>query len=512
MGKKEKQPKEKKEKVVIDGKPVKFSEKFSLNFRRKWLVNRTKLFLVIIILFSAYIALNLWATNTSLPKIDITENKIYSLSDTSKKVLANINQEVKIYVYGFSEKSTLFDLLKKYNKANNKIVYETLTEENNLEMVQKYGLQNGYGVLILKSGEAEKVIDSSELTTYDYTTYQNVDITEQTLTNSILSLTEENKPKIYFVQGHEEFGENALATLINSLKSEAFQIETINLATAGAVPDDCDILAIMSPNKDFFEVEVAPIKDYINKGGEIYFSMDSVSESLSLPNIQSILNEYGVSVQNGYIVEGDSTKAFSKNPCIFVPEVSSTNRITRDIYTDSIMWLAYSARLKFQSDEELQKLNVSKEILLNSSEKSAFITDLSSDLNTAIQNAEIGKCDIGAILTKTLPNSTEGDNTDSQTSKLAILATGSFISDYKISALNSDTPLSRLDSNKDFVINTMSFIGDKDNFITIRKDYAGTTYQATVIQLLIVIAIVILVPLFIIIFGIMVWAYRQRRK
>ena len=38
MGKKEKQPKEKKGKVVIDGKPVKFSEKFSLNFRRKWLV------------------------------------------------------------------------------------------------------------------------------------------------------------------------------------------------------------------------------------------------------------------------------------------------------------------------------------------------------------------------------------------------------------------------------------------------------------------------------------------
>lgn len=512
MVKKEKKPKGKKEKLVVDGKPVKFTEKFSLNFRRKWLVNSTKLFLIVIILFSAYIALNLWATNADLPKIDITENKIYSLSNTSKDAIAKINQEVKIYAYGFDEKSNLIDLLKQYNKVNNKITFEILTEESNLEMVQKYNLRDGYYVLILKSGDSEKVIDSSSFTTYDNTTYQTVDVTEQTLTNSILALNEENKPKIYFLQGHEEYGDQALGTLKAYLTNEAFEIENIDLATTGNIPDDCDILAIMSPNKDLFDVEVTPIKDYINKGGEIYFSMDVVSQELSLPNLQSILNEYGVSVENGYIIENATGKGLSNYPYIFIPEVSSTHKITRDIYTDSKMWLAYSARLKFQSDEELKNLNVSKEILLNSSENSAFIKDLSSDINTAVKNAEIGKCDISAIVTKTLTNQEDTENTDALTSNLIISSTGSFISDYVVSVLNANSPLSYLESNKDFVINSMSFLGDKGNSITIRKDYANTTYQPTQIQTLVVLAIVILVPIFIIIFGIMVWAYRQRRK
>ena len=56
-------------------------------------------------------------------------------------------------------------------------------------MVKKYELSEGYFVLIIKSGESEKVIDAStEFSTYDRTTYQTVDTTEQVITNSILGL------------------------------------------------------------------------------------------------------------------------------------------------------------------------------------------------------------------------------------------------------------------------------------------------------------------------------------
>ena len=34
---------------------------------------------------------------------------------------------------------------------------------------------------------------------------QEVDLTEQTLTNSLLAITTDNKPKVYFTTGHEEF-------------------------------------------------------------------------------------------------------------------------------------------------------------------------------------------------------------------------------------------------------------------------------------------------------------------
>ena len=488
-----------------DENKVKLREKLALTFKRKWLVNGTKTFLIIAIIIAAYFALNLWIRQLDLPEIDVTENQIYTLSDASKEAIAKVDQDVTIYCYGFLEDSTFVDLLKQYNKVNDKIKYEMLTEESNYEMIQEHDLQEGYTVLILKSGEAEKVVDAStDFTTYDFTTGQSVDTTEQTMTNSILSLTEENKPKIYFVQGHNEYKLEETSVLTTYLKNEAFEYDSLNIATAGAIPEDCDILAILSPDKDILDTEAQAIKDYINKGGSIYFSMDVVSEAVSLPNLQSVLDEYGVSVKNGYILEYDEGKANESAPYVFIPEVSSTHEITRDIYSDSNLWLVYSAKLEFKDEETLKNLNVTKETLVSSSDEAAFITDISSDMKTAAQTAELGKAEIGSILTKTI-----GEGEDAKESKLIIMASGSFISDVMT---NGGYPLSYLGSNKDFVINSMAYLGDKGNNLTIRKDMANSTYLPTETQNRVVLTIIFVIPVLIIILGVAIWTYRIKRK
>ena len=90
--KKEKKIKNKEENTNNTKNKVKFSEKISLALKRKWLVNGTKTFLIVAILVVAYIALNLTIEQLDLPEIDVTENKIYTLSDSSKKAIENINQ------------------------------------------------------------------------------------------------------------------------------------------------------------------------------------------------------------------------------------------------------------------------------------------------------------------------------------------------------------------------------------------------------------------------------------
>lgn len=488
---------------------VKFSEKISLKLRKKWLVDRTKTILIVAILIAAYFALNLGIAQADLPKIDVTENKIYTLSDASKDAIKNINQEIKIYVYGFEEDTSLIDLLKQYNKTNNKITYEIFDEESNYSMVQEYELSEGYYRLILKSEDSEKQVDpSSEFVTYDYTTYEQIDVTEQVITNSILGLTQENKPKIYFLQGHEEFSSDELAVLNSFLQNEAYEVSTLNLVTNGTVPEDCNVLAILSPNKDFVESEVTAIKDYINKGGEIYFSMDTLNEGVTLPNVQSILDEYGVSVENGYIVENTSGQGVSQYPYIFMPQASSSHKITADIYTDSYMTLMYSSRLKFKTDEELSNMNIEKEILLTSTDKASFVTDLSSDINVAISKAEKGTSDIAAVVTKTISQENEEET---KTSKLVIVATGNFITDY-LSPLSSDYPLSYMGSNKDFVINSMAYLAERENTLTIRKDMSSSTYTATESQNRVVVAIIFIVPVVIILIGIIIGHYRKKRK
>lgn len=512
MRKEKKEIENNEENEVIKNK-IKFSEKMALKFKKLFIIDGLRTFLIVAILLVSYVAINLFAKDYDLPKIDVTENKIYTLTDASKKALENINQEVKIYSYGFEENGSFIDLLKQYNKANEKITYEVLTEESNLEMVNKYDLSEGYFVLIIQSGDSEKVINAStEFTSYDYTTYQTIDTTEQVITNSILGLCQENKPKVYLTQGHQEYDSTSIARLIAQLQNEAFEVEFINLATTGAVPDDCDVLAIISPAQDFMDIEVTAVTDYINKGGKIFYSMDVVSETISLTNLQKILDLYGVSVENGYVFECAANQYLSNYNYIYMPQVSSSSDITKDIYTDSYLWLVFTGRLNFKSDEELTTLNVEKETLLSSSEDSLFVTDLSSDISSAVENATAGglvkASEIASSVTKTISKE-DGSQVES---KLIIVASGSFISDYVVSELNQTYPLSFLGSNMDFVMNSISDLAGKDNILTIRKEYNSSTYTPTNLQHIVVIAIIILVPLFIIIAGLLVGAWRKRRK
>ena len=383
-------------------------------------------------------------------------------------------------------------------------------------MIQEYDLQEGYYVIIFKSGDSEKVIDAAyDLSSYNYVTGQTVDITEQTITNSILALTEENKPKIYFVEGHNEYTMSNMMNFTTLLKNEAFEMDTLNIATKGVIPEDCNILAIMSPASDFLETEVQAIKDYINKGGNIYFAMDVISQDLSLPNLQSVLDEYGVSVKNGCIFEYAEDQAVANSPYVFMPEVSSSHEITSDIYTDSKqrVWLAFSAKLEFKDENTLKNLGVEKETLISSSEQSAFITDLSNMSSSSIaETAEIGSAEIGSALTKTITKTNEDGTTSNVTSKLIVLASASFMSDQKISALSTSYPLSYLGCNSDFAINSMSYLGEKDNSLTIRKDMSTATYAPTSLENRVVVTIIFIVPILIIFTGVVVWNYRRKRK
>ena len=491
-------------------KKLKFGEKLSLTFRKKWVVNGVRTFIIAVALIAIYVFIQLILGIVELPEIDLTDNKIYTLSDASKNVIAGIDQEIKIYVYGFEENSSITKLIKQYCKANDKITYEMLTPETNYALMQEYNLNDGYQLLVLQSGDKKRLVDSADFYTFDYTTYQELDVTEQTITNSLLSMTDENQSKVYFVTGHQEFSiADAAASFAAYLNNEAIKVESLQLSTTSAIPDDCDTLIIMGPGKDYLDVEVQQVIDYVNRGGDLFIAMDAVNMDVQFTNFQKILDLYGVSVQNGYIIE-NSNNALSQYPYIFTPMVSSTNPITKDIYTDSMIWLAYAEKISFKSDEELTNLNVVKDVLLTSSDNATFITNINAATEEALANAESGKFDIGALMTKTVNADAEDEN--AKESKLVIVGSGAFLTDYTISQLSDKSGLFSLASNKDFGINSISTLVGKTNFITVRKDMGNATYTPTETQNKIVLSIIIAMPIVIILIGIVVWIIRRKRK
>ena len=498
---------------------VKFLEKLSIKFRKRIITSKLLTLIIVFALICVFVGLNYWVKKIDLPEIDVTSNKIYTLSDASKDAIKSLNQDIKIYVYGIEEDNEVVGLIKQYCEANDKISYEMLSNETNMAKVQELELQEGYSIVIIESGDSRKIIDAkNEFTTYDYVTYKQVDTTEQVMTNSILALTTDKKPKVYFVQGHGEFtlkddGSRAeLGVLTTYLNNEAYEVNSLDLITTGVVPEDCDVLAILSPTKDFLENETTAVIDYINKGGNVFVTRDDIAKrATDLVNFQKILDLYGVSVEKGYVVENDVNNANPNYPFIFKPVISQTNKITSTIYTDSSMLIAYVEKLNFLPEEQLQALNVTYEELMSTSDSALYITDLNSSYQTAVSSAQTGKVLVSAEVTKTIFGA---DAENSVQSKLIISATGSFMTDTVIPQLDSQMPLSYIGSNKDFGINAIAELSDKENTLSIRKEMSGTSYlyTATKKQNAIVLAIIFVIPVLILFLGIVIWRLRRRRK
>lgn len=477
--------------------------------KKNWITSTGKTYLIVIILIILFIVINLFVRNIDLAQIDVTENKLYSITDSTKQAIKDINQQVIIYAFGYEESSPLIDLLKQYKRENNNINYEILSKATNPEKVAEYELEDGYSIVVVECNGSHKLIDGSyQFYTYDYTTGQSIDTTEQTITNAILSLTVEEKPKVYFTTGHGEYSLEQLNVIQTYLKNEVYEVEEINLLTQDNVPDDCAVLAIMTPTSDFIEKEAESIKNYINKGGNIIFFRDIELNKKEYPIFQSILDLYGVTMEDGCIIETNTKNMVSSQyPNIIIPELSSTHDITKYLYSSNgYLVMMYAGRIKIADEETLNNLGVESETIISSSDTSVYIEDLSNISLDGVTDK--GSNTIGAVLTKTINNQ---ETNESAVSKLVVVANNYFTTDYKESTLSSTYPFSYFGNNKDILLNSVAYLTKREDTLTIRKDMKNTTYAATVNENRIILTIIFAVPIIIIIIGIVVWNIRKRK-
>lgn len=130
------------------------------------------------------------------------------------------------------------------------------------------------------------MLTSSDFVTYDTTTYETIDITEQKLTNAIIDTTVSRKPHIYFLTGHNEEGiTDDLITINAYIQNEINDVSSLDLLQSN-IPDDCDTLVIASPSKDFEELEANKILEYINKGGNILWLGQPTIVDVDFPNMK----------------------------------------------------------------------------------------------------------------------------------------------------------------------------------------------------------------------------------
>ena len=477
--------------------------------KKKWLLDTTKTIILVLILFIIFIGINILIQKLELIDIDVTKNKLYTISESSINQIKNIEDEVKIYLIGFDENTVLNDLIKQYNKENEKIKYETIAKiQDRVDIKNKYSIADETQVIIVEAKNQNKIILVDELYTYDYTTYSQIDVSEEKITNAIVNLTLEKKPKIYFLTGHGEYGINTDMTMLKAyLENETNNIENLDLLIKESIPEDANLLVIASPQKDILENEVQIIINYINNGGKILWLNDPTGTNIDLPNLQKILDLFGAKFDEGIILEQDANKMALSAPNCIIPNISYTNA-TKDIATDGGILLINSSKITLADDETLETLNVTTKNILTTGETTLFRKELSNGSTGKIVGDEEGSFVIGTKLTKTINSENEENKKEAE---MYLLANNLLVVDYPITIGNSTLYPMQFYNNKDYILNTIAELTERDDLISIRKDTGVITYTATEAQHRIIKIAITVFPMLIIIIGIVIWIVRKRK-
>lgn len=499
--------KEKKEKIKKDKKPSKIIE----IIKKRWLINGTKTFILVAIIIAIFIAINYGMQALELSPIDLSQEKLYTLTEESKEKVKDIDKDVHMYFIGSTDDDVNLSLAKQYKQANEKIVAEAIDINTRPDLAQKYGVESGTQGIIIECGEKSQVLTEADLVTYDTTTYETISIAEEKFTSAILSVTSNEVPKVYFLEGYSDFSLNENMYYLDMfLANEVNEIDTLDVLSVGKIPDDCDTLVITTPSKDFDDIATNAIIDYINSGRNILWLNAAVTSDVDMPNVNKILAMYAVNpFETGIIRETDTNKMVTGSPDLIIPELEYSD-ITKDLYNTTGVIFVNATKVNIDEDK-LEEQNVERTDLAVTSEEAYFRTDFNNQEDAAAEGEETGSFTVGAELEKTIKEENEETGEKAVTSKLVIYGENYFISDYQLSQ-NSQYGAIQLAYNKDLALNSIAYLVDRPEDITARKSTGTVTYTATEMQDTIIKAIIFTVPIIIVLAGIVVWQVRRRKK
>lgn len=227
---------------------------------------------------------------------DLTENKLFTLSAQSKTVVKKLDKSLEVLVFDRNNNSELENLLENYRRHSKNFKFKFINPEQEIGLAKQYGVQS-LGEIYLQYGEKKQKLNTNN-------TAAEQPITETQLTNGIETIKRDRPINIYFLQGHGEASlelvENGLAQAVKNLQDKGNNVQELNLASNGIIPDDANLIIIAGATRKLLAAEVSSLQKYLETGGNLLLLLS--------PNIDigltPIYQEWGIELDNRLIVDG----------------------------------------------------------------------------------------------------------------------------------------------------------------------------------------------------------------
>lgn len=342
-------------------------------------------------------------------RIDLTQGKLYTLSDATTNILQELDDVVNITVYTSDQLPAQIqpvirdtkDILRDYRttSSGNVIVnYKNPSQDPQIAQEatalgitqidfnvigqEELQLKRGFFGLAVSYGDEHEVIpviqDTSDL--------------EYQLTSFINQLTADEKKTIGFLSGHGEKSITMEYGLFTSELEKQFTVEEITIDDENpTIPDEVSTLVIASPTQEINQATTDAIKQFISDGKSLLFMTETVSidpQTLAATNNEnsfaSFMANYGVTIEQNlvYDLRSNETVNFgdgSQGLSYLVPYPlwlrglanDSSNQITTRIENITLPW-ASSITL---DDSKIQGQGFQSNVLFTTSEFAGVQTE-----------------------------------------------------------------------------------------------------------------------------------------
>ena len=287
------------------------------------------------IVLAVLVNLLVGAIPSKYTELDLSEAKMYTLSDSSRKLVQGMDQDVTIYYLceTGSEDAILTKLLDHYAEESNHLRWEQKDPALYPTFAAQYGASDAAaGSLIVVSGDDSVVLDAADLYEYDYSDYyttSSANVTfggEKQITSAIYKLTAAEESHVYYTTNH---GEQApTSSLTEALEAQNLDLQPLDLLTS-TIPDDCSLLIINAPASDFASDglvdEISQLQAYLENGGKVLLT---TSAFVDTPNLDAVMAQFGLAREPGLVVEGDAGHALYGYPYSLFPDYGTTEEST----------------------------------------------------------------------------------------------------------------------------------------------------------------------------------------
>jgi len=302
-----------------------------LNMKQKSVLNISNLLLLLAVL----VAVNVLSTRFFY-RFDVSEGEIFTLSDYSRQVVADLKDPVTVKAY-FSRNLGQYNNVRQHVKdkladyrsySHGKFSFELIDPGEDEQLKQEAA---GYGVQPIQMQTLEddklevKLVwmglvflygDKKEI----MPTIPQINNLEYDFTSLLKRLTAAAPTRIGILQGHgEPLPDDQLAFLTEML-SKNYYIEPVDLTKVHHIDTGLQALLLISPTENYSPAALALLDEYFMYGGRLGIFTNNVETNMqnqqgslqgSLRNhgLHELLSAWGVSIQDNLVMDQQCGKA-----------------------------------------------------------------------------------------------------------------------------------------------------------------------------------------------------------